>query len=192
MNMIRTLRTATIGAALFFASGTGIAPTLDVDYAALAAAMLEAPLPVDNQDFDCLALNIYHEARSEPAIGRLAVAAVTMNRVQSGDYPNSICAVVHQGGEKHNQCQFSWWCDGRDDTPTDTRAWKLAQQTARRSLLGLAADPTNGATHYHATYVHPGWAKAFEQTTRIGRHRFYRDKSDEPLQLASLSFITLN
>lgn len=190
--MLTTLRTVTIGTTLFLATGSGVAPTIDIDDAALAAATLAAPVPVDDKDFECLALNIYHEARSEPEIGRVAVAAVTLNRVRSSTYPDSICDVVQQGGEARHRCQFSWWCDGRDDTPTETRAWTAAQQTARRSLLGLAPDPTGGATHYHATYVQPGWAEVFEQTALIGRHRFYRDESAEPLQIASLGFNTVN
>lgn len=190
--MLTILRSTAIGATLFLASGSGVAPTVQIDYAALAAAMLKTQSPVDDEEFECLALNIYHEARSEPEIGRLAVAAVTLNRVDSSAYPDSICAVVQQGGEARHRCQFSWWCDGRDDTPTETRAWQLAQQTARRSLLGLAPDPTGGATHYHATYVHPSWAEAFEPTTLIGRHRFYRTESGAPLQLASLEVTAVN
>ncbi|MGZ9034938.1 MAG: hypothetical protein ACXW25_11110, partial [Rhodospirillales bacterium] len=39
----------------------------------------------------CLALNVYWEARSESALGRLAVAAVTLNRVAHRDFPGTIC-----------------------------------------------------------------------------------------------------
>lgn len=53
-------------------------------------------------EIGCLAANLYFEARGEPLKGQLAVAKVTLNRVKSKQYPDSICAVVFQ---KH---QFSW------------------------------------------------------------------------------------
>jgi spore germination cell wall hydrolase CwlJ-like protein len=47
----------------------------------------------------CLALNIYHEARSEPRAGQIAVASVTLNRVKSKRFPGTVCDVVMQGGK---------------------------------------------------------------------------------------------
>lgn len=147
---------------------------------------VDTVLSFDDTDLECLALNIYHEARSEPPSGQLAVAAVTLNRARSEAYPGSVCSVVKQGGQRRHACQFSWWCDGKSDKPTETRAWDRALATARRSLLGLAEDPTSGATHYHATYVNPFWADNLEPTVRIGQHLFYRAPGPSLLQLASL------
>ena len=49
---------------------------------------------VDNsRHVECLAKNIYHEARGEPANGKQAVAHVVLNRVNRNDFPNTICAV---------------------------------------------------------------------------------------------------
>ena len=134
----------------------------------------------------CLALNIYHEARSEPEKGQQAVAAVTLNRVKSGAFPDSVCKVVKQGSQKRNRCQFSWWCDGKADHPTEQAAWKRAQQLARLTLEGEQEDPTNGALYYHADYVRPRWSRKFERTARIGSHLFYRPAESKPLRLAAL------
>jgi spore germination cell wall hydrolase CwlJ-like protein len=156
-------------------------------------AKLDLPAPlVDSADFDeslrCLALNVYHEARSEPEVGQLAVAAVTLNRVRSDAFPDSVCEVVKQGGEKRHRCQFSWWCDGKSDRPTEAEAWKNAKHISRQVLLGLAKDPTNEALYYHATYVKPRWSQNMEQTARIDQHVFYRPKSVEPsIQVAALN-----
>ncbi len=49
---------------------------------------------------ECLALNIYHEARGEPEAGRLAVGHVVVNRALDGRFPKDVCQVVRQGGEK--------------------------------------------------------------------------------------------
>mgnify|MGYP003314693505 CR=1 FL=1 len=64
------------------------------------------------EEMYCLAKNIYFESRDQPYIGRLAVAQVTMNRVKSEEFPDTICDVVTQGGERKHRCQFSWYCDG--------------------------------------------------------------------------------
>lgn len=125
----------------------------------------------------CLALNVYHEARSDTTIGQYAVAHVVMNRVMDDRFPNSTCEVVHQGYHKgKHKCQFSWYCDGKSDTPTEPRAWALATLIAYDVLNGTVPDVTYGATHYHATYVKPYWANHFEETVRHGSHIFYRDR----------------
>ncbi|WP_342450083.1 cell wall hydrolase [Thiorhodococcus minor] len=134
----------------------------------------EAAPAFNEQDLRCLALNIYHEARSEPKSGQVAVARVTLNRVASRAFPGSICEVVKQGGIKRNRCQFSWWCDGRSDLPTEKRAWRQAMEIARNVLDDAVPDPTRGALYYHANYTKPSWSRVYHRTTRIGRHLFYR------------------
>jgi spore germination cell wall hydrolase CwlJ-like protein len=133
----------------------------------------------------CLALNIYHEARSEPETGQRAVAAVTINRVRSKTFPSSVCKVVKQGGQRRNRCQFSWWCDGKKDQPMEAAAWQQALAIGRLSLRGEADDPTNGALYYHADYVRPRWSRTFERTARIGSHLFYKPVDSEPVHLAA-------
>ncbi len=122
----------------------------------------------------CLALNIYHEARAEPEKGQHAVAAVTLNRVASPAFPNSVCKVVKQGGKKRNGCQFSWWCDRHPDQPRETNAWERALELSRKALRGEISDPTDGALYYHASRVKPRWARTFERTGKIGQHLFYK------------------
>lgn len=122
----------------------------------------------------CLALNIYWEARSEPIAGQVAVAAVTLNRVENKRFPNDICKVVRQGGEiRRHRCQFSWWCDGKKDDPLEAEAWRRANTLARLTAAGVIDDPTGGAMWYHADYVDPYWADAKKQVTKIGKHIFY-------------------
>jgi N-acetylmuramoyl-L-alanine amidase len=122
----------------------------------------------------CLALNVYHEARSEPEAGQRAVAAVTLNRAASGEFPRSVCDVVNQGGRVARSCQFSWRCDALSDRPGEWAAWQHALALSRQALTGETVDPTDGALYYHADYVEPAWSRHFERTARIGRHLFYR------------------
>jgi len=138
-----------------------------------AAAMV--PPESESSPVDCLALAIYWEARSEPAEGQLAIAHIAINRVAHPGFPNDICEVVKQGGEAgRGRCQFSWWCDGRDDTPRDLDAWRRAKAQAAAALRGETEDPTGGAIYFHHEGVRPSWAEVKERTARIGRHIFYR------------------
>lgn len=123
----------------------------------------------------CLALNIYWEARSEPTLGRFAVAAVTLNRVGHKNFPKTVCGVVSQGeGLGPHRCQFSWVCDGKNNEPRNDKAWREAEHIARSMVFLDLPDPTDGALWYHADYVSPEWAKTMAQITQIGRHLFYR------------------
>lgn len=140
----------------------------------------------DEQDIECLASNIYHEARGEPVKGRIAVGFVTLNRVKSNKFPNTICRVVYQAvhsswwrtvhGKQvpvRNQCQFSWYCDGRPDTIYSEKEWIKAISLAKLVLSNAFFDPTFGSTFYHADSVSPAWASSFTHTVTINKHMFY-------------------
>jgi spore germination cell wall hydrolase CwlJ-like protein len=132
--------------------------------------------PPVGPDLECLALNVYWEARSQPAEDQLAVAFVTLNRLRSDRFPDSICEVVRQGGEDElHKCQFSWWCDGEPDTPTNEAAWREALDVARQALAGRHVDPTGGALYFHHASVRPDWARKAVPTRTIGQHVFYRE-----------------
>lgn len=144
--------------------------------ACLVAASPGAAKAGVSDEIECLALNIYFEARSEPDAGRMAVGHVVMNRVSDDRYPAGVCAVVRQGGERvRNRCQFSWWCDGRSDRPRDRHAWQQSKAIATQIYWGFSKDITEGALWYHAVYVRPAWRKILVPGRTIGRHIFYRD-----------------
>ena len=119
----------------------------------------------------CLALTMYWEARGEGPEGMIAVGWTVLNRVQSSRFPDTPCEVIHQGGE-HPPCEFSWWCDGRSDRPTERRSWQSALILAAHLLLKPPRDPTHGALYFHNAGLSPAWHRA--PTARIGRHVFYR------------------
>jgi spore germination cell wall hydrolase CwlJ-like protein len=119
----------------------------------------------------CMALAMYWEARGEGEKGMYAVGSVVMNRVRDKRFPGSVCAVVKQGGETA-PCQFSWWCDGKSDRPTDKTSWVRALHLADQILHRRRADPTRGALYFHSTSVRPGWR--LKRAARVGNHIFYR------------------
>ena len=164
------------------------------------ASSVDAKPDVDlsmSNDTVCLALNLYHEARSERTAGMWAVGDVTINRVKSSSFPNTICGVVTQGPKRESwktvrfpdipdeqriyypirgKCQFSWWCDGKTDLPTEIDSWYRALDIARLMIeneVGLGL--TDGADHYHADYIDPFWNDSMVLITKIGNHKFYKD-----------------
>ena len=133
---------------------------------------------------------MYFEARSEGIAGVVATTQVVYNRVNSEEYPNTICEVIEQAKisqwwlkEKgiikpiKNKCQFSWFCDGYSDEPKDDKTYselfELAEQFVNGEHEGMI-DITGGALWYHADYVHPRWPNHLEVTTKLGRHIFYK------------------
>ena len=129
-------------------------------------------------ELECLALNVYHETRAMSLADAHAVSDVVLNRVESTRYPNTICEVVHQGYKPgRKDCQFSWYCDGRSDEPQDENAWERSRKFARDMyFFEMYRGITEGATHYHATYVKPYWAPSLDRVAQIGAHIFYREK----------------
>ena len=125
----------------------------------------------------CLAQAIYFEARSEPLEGKAAVAQVIMNRRASGLYPATICGVVFQHRGHSRACQFSFTCEGKALRVREPEQWTQAQQIADNVLGGKTwVSEVGGATHYHADYVRPRWARALKKNDVIGRHIFYQLK----------------
>lgn len=113
----------------------------------------------------CLALNIYHEARSEPIDGQIAVAMVTMNRANWNT--TDVCEVVYESK------QFSWTHRLTDSTPQEPTAWARAKRLAHRVIEGHHEDITDGATYFHTRAVRPTWRHSMKKTKTIGAHVFY-------------------
>ena len=141
----------------------------------VALLPLRLPENPDAEEIGCLAMTIYHEARGEGWDGMEAVAHVVRNRALDSAYPDSICRVAKQGGETP-PCQFSWWCDGRPDTPHNERLYNVAEIISYQVLMGISDDPTGGATSFHTTGVNPYWGSRLHKTAEIGTHVFYRNE----------------
>ncbi len=142
----------------------------------LFATILSAPEAAAEIDDEiaCLAMNIYWEADAENVRDQRAVAHVTLNRVASSDFPDTICAVVRQGRKGKYKCQFHWFCDGRPDTPTDSDSWDRSVAVAENARRGASSDPTGGAVYFHLRRVKPSWAGKKTRTVAIGDHLFYK------------------
>lgn len=127
------------------------------------------------RQLDCLTRNIYWEAASEPFEGKVAVAQVTMNRLESGHFASDVCGVVYQKNVIYQKviCQFSWACETTHKVkPIYQPLWRESELVAKKVLLENFRLPgLKEALYYHADYVSPGWKKP--KIDKIGRHIFY-------------------
>jgi spore germination cell wall hydrolase CwlJ-like protein len=130
------------------------------------------------RQLDCLTRNIYWESATEPFEGKVAVAQVTINRVESGRFAPDICGVVYQKNVVYDKviCQFSWNCDGSSKIrPIYPAHWKESEEVAKKVLLeGFRLPSVKNALYFHADYVNPRWGKP--QVAKFGRHIFYAEK----------------
>lgn len=128
------------------------------------------------KQLSCLAKNIYFEAGKEPFEGKVAVAQVTMNRVNSGKFPSDVCDVVFQKTKIYDKfvCQFTWSCE-RGPVIKSNKDFVESQEVAKKVLLENFRLPSlHGAMYYHADYVNPNWN--LPKITKIGHHIFYGEK----------------
>lgn len=111
-----------------------------------------------------LTLNVYHEARSEPQVGQVAVVHVTLNRAFEQNMP--IKEIVKQ------PYQFSWTFQKKSYIPDDPKAFLECLQSVYVALQ--TNDITQGATHYHLDSITPEWTSAYTYVDQFGSHKFYR------------------
>jgi spore germination cell wall hydrolase CwlJ-like protein len=163
-----------VGAIICFAYFHGIV----IDPERLQASQRQATLAQRRaSDLQCLAENIYFEARGEPLKGQYAVAEVTLNRTQAPNFPHTVCGVVHEirwdPTRKRSVADFSWTELGAMTTD-DGAAWKRAMTVANSVYDDLNEPVVPGALFYHSTSVRPGWARGRTEVAKIGNHVFYR------------------
>lgn len=136
----------------------------------------ESYVTVNNVDktLECLAMNVYREAGHESFEGKVAVAQVTLNRVDHPSFPKDVCGVVYQKNVVMEKvvCQFSWHCMSAQKSKPNDSAYRDSYAVAKKVLLeGFRLDGLSDALYYHAVYVNPNWP--YHKITTIGNHIFY-------------------
>jgi spore germination cell wall hydrolase CwlJ-like protein len=144
-----------------------------------ARPVASANVDLKMRELECLTKNIYWEAGREPFEGKVAVAQVTLNRVSSGKFANTICGVVHQKNMVFEQviCQFSWYCETNHKfKPINPAMWRESEEVAKKVFLEKFRLPSmNEAMYFHADHVNPRWK--LQKIDKIGRHIFYKDRA---------------
>lgn len=172
---VKTITAVLMSTALFFAFYGLFLVIKDKFENIEPASSSEITAKMRERQLACLARNIYYEAGNEPFEGKIAVAQVTINRMESGKFPDDLCQVVYQKNKFYEKvvCQFSWYCD-RDAMirPIHKGNYEESMEAAKKVLLeGFRLPSIKDALFYHADYVNPGWKK--ERVAKIGRHIFY-------------------
>jgi len=131
----------------------------------------------------CLAMNIYYEARSQSATGQWAIGLTTLKRVSMSNFPNSVCKVVYQRNwvKKLDRriAQFSWvdelgTCETcRHIVPKDKKSWTAALNAAKRAKR-MFGQTSWKADHYHRYDMTTKWSSRMKKTMRIGDHVFFQ------------------
>ena len=128
-------------------------------------------------ELQCLAENVYFEARGEPLNGQYAIAEVTLNRLRSPHFPKTVCGVVHDTRwdpvRRRLVAQFSW-TELEDRSEPWGPAWRQAIAVATAVSNDFHMPLVPDALYYHATGVQPYWASTKRSVARIGNHVFYR------------------
>jgi len=176
--MIRIIKTVVFLVALMLLAGVAY-KTVTYKLDNLKQARMEAS-PITAQmrqaQLDCLARNIYHEAGYEPFEGKVAVAQVTINRAESGEFPSDICRVVYQKNVVYEKvlCQFSWYCETATmKKPMNGPIYTESMEVAKKVLLeGFRLPDLKQALYFHGDYINPGWKR--QRVAKIGRHIFYK------------------
>ena len=117
----------------------------------------------NSNDLNLLSRVVYSEARGEPYVGQVAVAAIVLNRVSHSSFPNSVAGVVYQSGA------FDAVSDGQINLTPDSTARKAAQD----AINGW--DPTYGCIYYfNPSTATSKWIWSRPQVLTIGKHIFCR------------------
>jgi len=129
------------------------------------------------QDLECLTRNIYYEAGVESRVGKFAVAHVTVNRLKTGYWGNSICKVVYA------RKQFSWTLAKKLPRP-NSQLWTESEDVARKVLAGHRVRGLRKSLYYHAVYIKdPHWADPKQEAGQIGNHVFYNRARGSNLEM---------
>lgn len=126
---------------------------------------------INNHDINWLARTIYHESRGESVEGQYAVGIVTVNRVKSGKFPDTIQGVITQKG------QFSWYRPRTPEKINDTTSFLKAKSIAK-NILEEKGDTYHRVNRRIGNSLYFCESKVKLPRKRrivevIGRHKFY-------------------
>lgn len=156
-----TLRTSWIHGGLFTAVLCGIALIALLVFSGGDVAS-QGVAGTRSEDIDLLARVIEAEAQGEPYIGKVAVAAVILNRVRHPEFPNTLSGVIFQPHAFESVTNGLIW----RRTPTEE-----SRRAAIDALNGW--DPTYGSIFFWNPYkpVSP-WIWSRPVAVQYGNHVF--------------------
>ena len=143
----------------------------------MGAILFASPVFAEDCDkekqVELLAKTMYHEARGDTPHGEgmQAVGEVVLNRVESDNFPDTVCAVILQKGQFAPQIKSG-------SKPAEKGEWELAVEIAEGLIEGEIETMDHGATHFlNPKTGSAGWTRKFSQVGKVGSHVFYADGS---------------
>ena len=129
------------------------------------------PVKLSDSEQDCLARNVFYEAGVEDYSGKIAVAQVTLNRLNEGRWGNDVCKVVY------TPSQFSWTRDKKKRwAKPKGELWSASQHAVKDFIKGIRIKNLEHSNFYHTDYIkQPVWAKAKQKVHKVGQHIFYAE-----------------
>ncbi|MGM7720094.1 cell wall hydrolase [Metabacillus sp. Hm71] len=130
-----------------------------------AGEKLTIPQSITAEERDLLARLVHAEAKGEPYAGKVAVASVVLNRVDSSLFPNDIKSVIYQVDQGYYA--FTPVQNGTINQPADAEAKEAVQEALAFRGMG------NGSLYfYNPVTAKSPWITTREVTVTIGKHRF--------------------
>jgi N-acetylmuramoyl-L-alanine amidase len=136
------------------------------------------------EDFLCLFVAIYHEARGESTRGQELVSKVILNRVQHKNYPSDVCSVVKQSKQFSNINKTFMKLSKTSYKALNEETKGKVARVAYNTLCGFLELPRGvdgkvhqGMTHYHHKSIKPYWSRGMIRVHTEGNHVFYRGKT---------------
>jgi N-acetylmuramoyl-L-alanine amidase len=116
-----------------------------------------------NRNVNCMTQAIYHEARGESYMGKIAVGHIILNRIKKG-YGTDPCEIVS------SKRQFSWY--GKNNSIKERDRWDECYRLSKKILANETQDPTKGSIFFHEKSINPGWK--YKRIVVIDSHIFYK------------------
>lgn len=124
-----------------------------------------------DSETQCLANAMYYEARGESRKGKWAVADLTLSRVGSPGFPDSICEVVKQRGQYTRAARRGIAPKPRNSK--DSKAWNECVEIAKKAIANPNQVLPKHVLFFHADHIRPFSSKEFKRIAWIDDHMFY-------------------
>jgi N-acetylmuramoyl-L-alanine amidase len=126
------------------------------------STLKEKKISISENELDLLARIVRAEAQAEPFEGKVAVAAVVLNRVESSQFPNTIREVIYQSR------QFQPVANGQINKPADKESIR-AVHAALSDMRNIAKE---SLFFYNPDIATSRWLDSRSTVVVIGQHVF--------------------
>lgn len=126
----------------------------------------EGDIGLSSEEIELLARLVHAEAKGEPFLGKVGVAATVLNRLENAQYPDTVREIIYQQNYGFQYCPVR---NGQINQPAD----QVSFWAVRKAMEGK--DPTGGAlSFYNPSKSGNSWIRARIYCKQIGNHIFVK------------------